>query len=151
MAFYISSDDESVSAPEEAMDDANASNSELEAENAEYTCLAQEHLDEHDYAFFARKQLKSIHPIHKDENLTVKARKLGMKRLVGLKTRSISHPICHLLELCGGGMLTGLTGALSAGLIVYKYSYVNISNNATRIAIHMLRELMEGFPGQLNR
>ena len=62
MALYDSPEDESTSAPEEAMevDDANASGSELEAENAHYTCMAQEYLDEHDYAFFDRKELKSI-------------------------------------------------------------------------------------------
>ena len=75
MAFHDSSEDESTPTPEEAMevDDANASNNELETENVQYTCLAQEYLDEHDYAFFARKEMKSIYPIHKSEHLTVQA------------------------------------------------------------------------------
>ena len=75
MAFCDSSKDESISTPEEGMevDDANASNNELEAENAEYTCMAQEYPDEHDYAFFARKKLKSIYPIRNNEQLTVQA------------------------------------------------------------------------------
>ena len=74
-----------------------------------------------------------------------------MKKLVGLKTRSISRRVHHLLELCGGGMLTGLTRALLAGLTVYKYSYVDISHNARRIAIHRLRELIKEYPGQLKQ
>ena len=113
--------------------------------------MAQEYPDEHDYAFFARKKLKGIYPIRKNENLTVQAHELGMKKLVGLKTRSIRYPVHHLLELCGVGMLTGLTGALSAGMIVYKYSYVDISHNARRIAIHNMRELMKEYLGQLKQ
>ena len=154
MAFCISSEDESNSAPEEAMEEdaANASISELEAENAEYTCLAQEHVNEHDYAFFARRQLKSaINPIHKDEKLTVQAHELGLKKLVGLETRNIGHPVHHLLELCGGGVLIGLTGALSAGLVIYKYSYVDINHNARRIAIHRVKERMNEYPRQLKQ
>lgn len=82
----------------------------------------------------------------KSEALTISAQELGTRSLMALKVYNLEQPIGHLLELCGGGMLSGLTGALSTCFIVQKYSYVDIINNAKRIALHKLQEPMEQYP-----
>ena len=78
--------------------------------------------------------------------LDKRVEELGIRSLKGLMTHDLEHPVRHLLELCGGGMLSGLIGALSAGHVIYKYSYVDISNNARRIALHRLQQLLEQYP-----
>ena len=91
----------------------------------------------------------SGHKTPPDYGVTAKA--LGMQRLTCLKTCSLRSPIRHLVDLCGGGMLTGLASALAAGIPVLKYTYVDTSFTARRVSQHRIRDLLKTYPGLLKQ
>lgn len=61
-------------------------------------------------------------------------REIGMPELLTCHVRPLPRHLRHLVDLCGGGLLTGLTTTLENGINVGHYSYVDSSHNARRIA-----------------
>lgn len=71
---------------------------------------------------------------------------LGMHEPHICHLRGIPKVLRHLVDLGGGGMLTGLTEFLNQGISVQRYSYVDTNHAARRIAQHKLHALHGAVP-----
>ena len=73
-----------------------------------------------------------------------------MANLQKLPTSPLPSTVNHWMEICCGGMLAGLSAALSTGIIINRVTLVEKSRAIRYIAAHRLSQLQQQYPAQLN-
>ncbi|KAK9841576.1 hypothetical protein WJX74_008183 [Apatococcus lobatus] len=80
----------------------------------------------------------------------LRAYRIGPPATSKIKEYANLQPGLRILDLCGG-VGTALLAALQAGLQIQRYCLVEISATARSMALHMRKQLLQQYPGQLSQ